>query len=309
VQALKIGDFSLSDQVFDVLKLPNHLVDRGNRPKLAGLIGGDFLALFVARLDIDRRILSFIPAGGFSYSGGGSPASLSVSLAPIPGGRLRERPFLPVNIDDMPATLLLDTGSGGTAMIFPNSDLARALRAKPVDRIHLIASGGIGGPITYDLMRAGTLRVGSIPDIGQPLIGVLDDALGGASRRTEVGALGMGILGYFNLTIDYPHNQIYLEPRHEVGKPAKYGLRGSGLELTKDVQVRFVVLGVIAGSPAEKAGISAGDEIFAVDGEPASAMALFDYQAAERTETPISIALGPEGRRRTVILKKAVLLP
>jgi C-terminal processing protease CtpA/Prc len=119
----------------------------------------------------------------------------------------------------------------------------------------------------------------------------------------------MAALGYFNLTIDYPQNQIYLEPRHETAKSAKYGYRASGLELTKDVQDRFVVLGVIAGSPAEKAGIAAGDEIFSVDGKPAADMALFDYQAAERTEAPISIAIGPEGRRRTVTLTKAVLLP
>ncbi len=313
VSSVKIGNFPLGDQAFDIVALPHHIVDRGSRPKLAGLIGGDFLSLFVAHIDFDTRTIGFLPAAGFSYSEGGAPVDLSLSIGSTRDGKMRERPFLPATLDDTAVTLLLDTGSGGHATIFPSSTLADAMRAKPGARLRILAPGGVGGgTVAMDLIRTSDFKIGSIagPE-SEPVIAVMVDGLGYKPRKSEVGVLGLRALAGFNLTLDYPHNEIYLERRAKV--PANVhqaGYRGTGLELAKNVQDRFEVLGVIAGSSAEKAGIAAGDEIFAIDGRPAADLAYFDYQAAEgEKDTSLSIALGPEGHQRRITLEKTVLLP
>ncbi len=313
VSSVKIGDFPLSDQPFEVVDLPHLLVDRGNRPKLAGLIGGDFLPLFVAHIDFDTKTIGFMPASEFSYSGGGAPVDLTLSIGSTRDGKMRERPFLPATLDDTAVTLALDTGSGGQATIFPSSALADALRAKPGNRLRILGPGGVGGgAVAYDLIRTGSFKIGPIPSPeSEPTVDVMADGLGYKPRKSEVGVLGLAAFAAYNLTIDYSHSRLYLEPRAKA--PASFrrvGYRGTGLELTKNVQDRFEVLGVIAGSPAEKAGIAAGDEILAIDGRPAADLAYFDYGAAEHAKEPsLSVTLGPESRRRTLTIDKAVLLP
>jgi hypothetical protein len=311
VSTLKIGDFQVSDQAFEVVELPHYSVDRGNRPKLAGYIGGNVVQQFVVHVDFDKRTIGFLPAAGFTYSGDGTPIDLSLSLGWSRHDQFRERPFLPVTLDGAAVNLLLDTGAGGEAVVFPGTELAAALRAKPAARLRVLSPGGIGGPVPMDMMRVSGLAIGNLPIESDPVVDVAVDALGYTPRKSEIGVLGLYALAHFNLTIDYAHNRIYLEPRHRPAPAGKGpGYWGTGLELTKDTQDRFAVMGVIAGSPAEKAGVSAGDEILSVNGRPASDLALFDYRAIEGGKEPsLAIVLGPENRKRTITLEKAVLLP
>jgi len=312
VASLQFGEVYLAHQDFKILQLPSNLTDRGNRPSLSGVIGGDFLKDYVARIDFDRRVATFFPKDRFTYTGTGQPLDLTFWKARSIEGEVLQRPEVSATVDGKASTFLLDTGNSGSVIFFPGSARAQELLAKPGDRLHAVMPGGIGGHIEVDMIRVDGVALAGIPSAtgGTPAIGVVTGANGAVANGDLVGALGMGMLEQFNLTIDYARNKIYLEPRPSLPKREKSApLRGTGLEMSKDAHDRFTVIGTIAGSPAEKAGIVAGNEVFAIDGKPATDMAQFDYRPIERTALPVTVLLGPPGNGRTVTLEKQILLP
>ncbi len=312
VASVQFGGVYLANQDFKVLQFPLHIVDRGNRPRLAGLIGGDFLKDFVAQIDFDRHVVRFFPKDTFTYSGTGRPLDLTFFKAMSPEGERWQRPEASATVDGKASTLFFDTGSGGSVIFFPGTARAGELLAKPGDRLHVISAGGIGGRVKMDMIRVNGLELAGIPSAAgdTPIIEVVTNNSGVKAHGDMVGALGMALLRQFNLTIDYPRNKVYLEPRGSLPRRDKsLPVRGTGLELSKDAHDRFTVIGVISGSPAEKAGIVAGDEIFSVNDKPVTDMAQFDYGPIERSELPVTIVLGPPENRRTITLEKQILMP
>lgn len=312
VASVQFGGVYLAHQDFKIMQLPLHIVDRGNRPRLAGLIGGDFLQDFVAQIDFDRHVARFFPKDKFVYSGAGQPLSLTLFKARSFWGELWQRPEVSATVDGKASTLYFDTGNGGGIVFFPGTARAEELLAKPGDHVHVIAAGGIGGRVRMDMMRVNGVELAGISSAAgdTPTVSVVTSKSGAMAHGDLVGALGMGLLRQFNLTIDYPHGRVYLEPRPSLHLQDKSTpVRGTGLELSKDAHDRFTVIGTIAGSPAEKAGIVAGDEIFSVNDRPVTDMAQFDYGPIERSEQAIIITIGPPEKRRTVTLEKQILLP
>ena len=99
------------------------------------------------------------------------------------------------------------------------------------------------------------------------------------------GNIGYGVLKQFNVTFDYPRQQIFFE------KNADYGPTGCGRSLRNVAGAHergFEVVDVVVGSAADEAGIKAGDVIVAIDGKAASSWQLSDARerlkaARERT--------------------------
>ena len=95
VRRITIGAATLDEPIVTVLDLPNTIVDRGSRPRLAGLIGAELLARYAVTIDYTRRILTLHNPGfrprsaafslplGFSMSpdGLGHPSSGRNSMA------------------------------------------------------------------------------------------------------------------------------------------------------------------------------------------------------------------------------------
>ncbi|NMC19343.1 MAG: M28 family peptidase [Thermogutta sp.] len=80
------------------------------------------------------------------------------------------------------------------------------------------------------------------------------------------------------------------------GEPLRLGMQWQ----PDDAEPRGVlVTHVLVGSPAEQAGVRAGDYIFAVNGEPLSEPHRFDEVIA-RTESPFTLLVDRQGRLKTV---------
>ena len=71
------------------------------------------------------------------------------------------------------------------------------------------------------------------------------------------------MLERFQVTFDYTHKTAWLKPGSRYSKRDEFSL--AGLQLARfDGAVR--AMNVLAGSPAERAGLQEGDEVLAVDG-------------------------------------------
>lgn len=90
------------------------------------------------------------------------------------------------------------------------------------------------------------------------------------------GIIGNQILNRFEVTIDYINEKLYLEPEKNFKKKFQYDKSGLIIAASGANLNVFTVVDIIAGSPAEQAGVQIGDEIKTINGLPTSFLHLFD---------------------------------
>ncbi len=128
--------------------------------------------------------------------------------------------------------------------------------------------------------------------IADPLTTLSLQQTGALAGPDHAGNLGHGILRQFNVTFDYAGGALYLE------KNANFGQREAcdraGVWIERGAR-GFEVVDVVAGGPADAAGVTAGDVIVAIDGQAvASAAARGGARPAQRRAGP----QGPAHDRR-----------
>jgi serine protease DegQ len=79
------------------------------------------------------------------------------------------------------------------------------------------------------------------------------------------GNIGQSILKQFNVTFDAMRGRLYLEKNSNWGKPGIFNRAGAILGKGDQGET---VMTVLAGSPAESAGLHVGDVITAIDQKP-----------------------------------------
>jgi len=142
---------------------------------------------------------------------------------------------------------------------------------------------GVNGETRGDIFRVKSATFGDF---------TLRDVMTVASRDSVVvtpdgglaGIIGGDFLRRFRLTIDYPHHQLVLEETPETYQPFVYDRSGTFL-LSEGEDYRTIrVRTVFPGSPAEDAGVHAGDRIVSVDGENARRLGLEKVRALFRED-------------------------
>jgi hypothetical protein len=142
----------------------------------------------------------------------------------------------------------------------------------------------------------------------RPILRYAEDKAGAFASRTEAANIGTEALAHFVLDIDYGRNVIWFEHQPGYQQPAFSRI---GLRAIKTQPKSFKVTVVAAGAPAALAGITADDEITAVDGVPAEDLSGRDLNRkmtqAAGTELRLSLLRG--GVAREQLLKLVELLP
>lgn len=90
---------------------------------------------------------------------------------------------------------------------------------------------------------------------------------GSFSDTYQAGNVGAGILKKFNIVWDYPRHQIFFEKNKHYDERDVFDRAGFWINLGDGA---FDVVDVIAGAPADQAGLKVGDRIVAVNGQKAS---------------------------------------
>jgi hypothetical protein len=146
------------------------------------------------------------------------------------------------------------------------------VRGVPAVR-NLTVGVGVQGETRGDMFvlreaKIAGLRVRDVVSVASLDDVVLDPA------SNDAGILGGDFLRRFRVWFDYPHSRLILEPTPELAKPFAYDRTGMFLladgERFRDIRVRSVA----ARSPADIAGVKAGDRIVSIDGRPAKRIGL-----------------------------------
>jgi len=270
--------------------------------EVEGILGFSALNRYQVTFDFARGALEIAQNGARRTPGPGG--------ARVPLDMLGGQALVPVKIDGIDAgTFILDTGSWIT---FVPADIGRKLATdKRVPGVSFV--GADGRLLEAEAVRARSLSVGAAR-LDRPIVlyatsGGEKDPIGLTLASGERGVLGANVLRKFRVTLDYPRNELVLDPavrtQPEEEGIAQFGLIGPGIVLraTADgVAVRQVVVG----SPAARAGIKAGDRIYEIDGHAVAGSDLFSAQ--QRLSGAAGTHVKVKLKDRTVDLARITLI-
>jgi len=194
----------------------------------------------------------------------------------LPLERVQSLPVIRVDIDGTPTRLLFDTGSAGGIVRLQRRGTAMAVAL--ATRVDI----------------AGTTRR-QVPVADLP-----GTALSRALPSAVAGTLGMAALDGCRFTLDLQADRLWL---HGCAGDSLRG--GFGLQWTAQ-QGRLRLAYVLPGSPAERAGFEAGDEVLKLDGKAVSEL---DADRVLHDAAQLTIEVRRGGRSVAATLNRAYFLP
>ena len=164
-------------------------------------------------------------------------------------------------VDGVKGLFKLDTGAADTLTLFAPFVEKNGMRSKYSPSIEMVTGRGVGGLIVGDAVRLPTFSMGPF-DFTNVTATLSRQTKGVFADADLAGNIGEAILRRFKVTFDHSNKRLYLSKGSKYDSPF-VGNR-SGLAVDYVGGVSFA-RSVIAGSPAEEAGIRAGDSIVGID--------------------------------------------
>ncbi len=272
-----------------------------------GILGHEFLAQYVVRIDFDDRELTLYDPKSFSYTGSGTVLPIEMRQGiPI----VKARFGLPGR-NPIEGEFLVDAPYRGVVEFatpfIRRHDLLTAAR-KLTPRLIPGIGVGVGGPGPRDEGRIEWIELG--PYRMKLPVAAFAEAKAGAFGRTDIaGIIGDELLRRFTVTLDCSRGQMILEPGRQFHDPFDYDASGLAVYTAGPPHRELVVVRVVEDSPAAEAGIRKDDRVLGFDGTPAANLTLWSLRAALRkVDTDHTFRLQRGETQLTVRLRTRKLL-
>lgn len=290
---LKNVKFSLPD--FDFVD--DEIITLDYRPNFAfqgrdtdGIFSYDFLKRFVVTIDYQKRLLTVVEPAAYVPNGGEVfPLSFQHGLPyvdaeiTVPGNPPQKTNFL------------VDVGSGDT-VDWPKLGISKG---KLLDTVTGV---GLGNNEKQGFTGRGTLQLGKFEFKDIPI-----HCCGGNELGNHL--IGGELLKRFVVTLDYPHERMFLLPVGDPSKPFAFDCSGAILRQERGSPF-FRIKTVIPRTPAAEAGLTSSNVIEQVNGMPAAQWTMETLEAAlsEPGRTFDLLVADPNGAKRTVKLLTRTLI-
>lgn len=272
IDQLVIGGFIRKGGIIGVADLS--AVRQAAPQPFALLLGADVLLEVALYVDRDNQTLVVIPNNG-KATGANWVVPIQVRQ---PGNML----MTSLSVDGHPMTVKLDTGAEDDLIL---RDAKWAEIVPTTARVTTLGGGDLAGSHVVPMVRLNSVRMGDK---------VIGDAIATQGTNASVigqadGIIGMGILSRYTLFLNPQARTMVLAEPKRPARPRRETMAGIQGLPTDD---GLIIMHVMAHSPAEAAGLKAGDRICTVDGET--------VRAAWLGTPKNDWMLGPEGK--TVLL-------
>lgn len=265
------GELYASQQSLLVLEEDYFRFEQYAGINVQGILGADFLRRFVVHIDYRRKRIRLEDPREFK------PPRRRYTKLPVEFFRHKPYLTLPVGLTRQQSPnmkLLMDTGASLTLLVHTNTDTTFQL---PDHVIRTNLGVGLGGFLEGYVGRVATVDIGAhqltnVITNFQDLTEIYEGDVTFLNERN--GIIGNEALERFNFIIDYIREEIYLRPNRNFRQKFNYDRSGLSIIASGAAFNSYTVMNVIAGSPADEAGIIKGDQIRVVNGIPAGLMSL-----------------------------------
>lgn len=297
VEKVEIGDATISNQVFMVFALGPFGAVEGV-PQY-GLVGYEVFKRFVATVDYEKKLLTLTLPSTFDYHGTGTvvPFTFNEHIPQVEG-----------SLDGFAGRFDIDTGARDSVSILAPFAEQHGLKEHYGATVAAVTGWGVGGPARGLVTRAKTLQLGTL-EVSGPVVDLSQQKKGAFIDPYVAGNVGAGVLKRFNVTFDYGRQRLIFEANANNARPDTYDRAGMWINLGSE---GFEVVDVVAGGPAEAAGLKVGDRITAIGGIPANQLSLPAVRERFRTEsvgTTIKLAVRRDGKESNWKLVLRDLVP
>ncbi len=268
VDQIAVGGTTLYQQTVTIAELPNWVVDRGAKPRLAGLIGPELITRRTVTIDYRKQVMTLHPPGHVRPGPNAAVARLGFSVSPEGLGH----PSISAVVGGVEGELVIDTGASG-AIYLSNAFITSHHPFRPGGKIiRFLSPGGVGGELAMQVGVGTTFTLGATTFSSLLMAGPATPEK--RSMAPAVGLVGAEILARFVVTLDFPNNRAWFEPIAGTAPLARWN--SVGLILNKPAPAHFEVVDVLPGTAAERAGIRRGEKIVSYGGQPARSLGLRD---------------------------------
>ncbi len=258
--------------------------------RVDGILGANLFRHFVLAVNNRKGRIKLIEVEHFKPPQRYEQINISVSKnKPYIDGRTQIRE------DTLTVKLLIDTGAGLPLLLYTRSADELTL---PPKTIRGTLGIGLGGQLEGYVGRVNHFSFGTFEfnDIVASFQDVELDSLEFADLQRH-GIMGNVVMSRFQYIIDYPHEMLYMLGRSRLTRKFRFDRSGLQIAATGKNLKDFVIQRVIADSPADQAGLLAGDVIVKLLGIPASFYSLPSVTnlLSRRTGKRISVTIDREG--------------
>lgn len=221
--------------------------------RIDGIIGYSFLSRYIVKINYDINMLEIWKQGTMKYPRQGYLMKPVINSIPIVKAAVKDA----VEVD---ASFYFDTGAGLCLLL--SEDFANDKKIiKKGRKMTLTQAEGLGGKKTMFVTVAKQVKFGPYKFRKVPTH-IFRDEFNVTAYPVLGGLLGNDLYRRFNLIMNYDKKEIHLLPNTHFAEAFDYSYTGMGIYF---INGDIIVEDVLAGSPAEKAGIKIGDRILAID--------------------------------------------
>lgn len=224
--------------------------------QIDGIIGYSFLKNFIVQVNYDSMKLFVYSPGSINYGTRGELLRTGSESIPVMSAPLKNR-------DKYDMKYFFDMGAGLCLMIsnrFADDSCLFCGPRKQKHRFIQSEAQGLTGKISMTQTVVQGLQIGKYYFHNVPTY-LFDDVSNVTAYPRLGGLVGNDLLRRFNVTLNYPANEIYLVPNSHFKDPFDYSYTGLVMYFING-QVRITE--VNKDSPAAKAGLQPGDVILSV---------------------------------------------
>lgn len=183
-----------------------------------GIVGYAVLRRFRVKIDMDASRLTLDTA----------PVAVPARAGNVPFTFEDGLIHVPVAIDGIPGTAIIDTGDRSSLTIYRGFANAHEVYTRYPARRNLVTGYGIGGPVYGDVLTVPRFTI-----FGTTIRGVVArasrDRGGVFATASEAGSVGGGLLRRFNIVYDFPGQRMLVWPSRDLRRTDRYvAPRGSG---------------------------------------------------------------------------------
>ena len=220
--------------------------------KVDGVIGYSFFNRYIVKINFDSQYVEVFTPGKMQYPARGHILRPAFTSLPIQYLQIKDRKKFEHNF-------YFDTGAGLCFLMsdqYAEDSAVLLSKRKPL----LTQAEGMAGRLQMRLTVIRELKLGPYRFYNVPTYLYKDD-YNVTSYPFAGGLIGNELLRRFNMIINYGQREIHLQPNSHINELFDYAYTGLGIYYIDD---KIMVEDVIPGSPADKAGLKIGDEIFSV---------------------------------------------